>query len=307
VRVDDAMRPFQVWRHELGTDPGTDALVYQEDDPEFFVSVDRSRDNRVVLISCGSKTTSETLFLPADQPLAPAVSVAERRHGIEYGVDHWNDSSGDGWWIKISNEGATDFFLSARRVTDETSGWSVLIPERPGQRLDGVEAFSHCLLVSERSDGCAALRMIPLAGSHDLERGDLLERSSLIPGPATPSSVVAGDNANFETDMLRIVTTSMIHPRNIIDIDIASGDQIVRKVQKVKGAYRTDDYTTGRLWVTASDGERVPVTVVARRELLAVAGDELQRGEGQSVHALRIRQLRDLYRPVLFSPPPGLA
>ena len=139
TRVDDTKRPFQLWRHELGTDTGTDELVFQEDDAQFTLSVGRSRDDAVLVIQLGSSMTTETHFLDAYDPTGHFTLLEARRHGIEYGVEHFVDETGVAWWLKVTNEDATDFRLLARMV--DGGEWREVIPERPGSRLDGVDAF----------------------------------------------------------------------------------------------------------------------------------------------------------------------
>ena len=147
------MRPWQLWRHELGTPASADVLVLQEEDEQYNVSVGRSRDDAVICVVVGSSMTTEVLFLGADEPTSELTLLEPRRHGIEYGVEHFIDGLGRGWWLKITNEDATDFRLLARLVDDGV--WRELIAERPGNRLDGVDAFRSFLAISERLDGCA--------------------------------------------------------------------------------------------------------------------------------------------------------
>jgi len=159
TRVDDAMRPWQLWRHELGTGAEVDVLVYQEDDPQYIVGVGRSRDDAMVVVMMNSSMTSEVRYLDANDPTGPLVVLEARRHGVEYAVEHFTDAQGRGWWLKMTNEDATDFRLLARLVTGIE--WREIIPERAGCRLDGVDAFQSFLALSERENGCAACASSP--------------------------------------------------------------------------------------------------------------------------------------------------
>jgi oligopeptidase B len=270
TRMDETMRPFQLWRHELGQDTATDVLVYQEDDPQYNVSVGRSRDNQVILVQLDSSMTTEVHFLDAHRPTDTLQLVEARRHGIEYGLEHFVDAQGRAWWLKITNEDATDFRLLARPVAE--SAWREIIAHRPGTRLDGVEAFASFLAISERIEGCAAVRIAPLAaGDSPLE--DLLTRSYLVEGNAWPNTVALAGNAEFDTSSVRVVMTSMVTPQLVADVDVATGSLHVLKQQKVRGGYDESKYVTGRLWVRASDGVEVPVSLVARRDLVTVGSD----------------------------------
>jgi len=268
TRVDDAMRPWQLWRHEIGTDAANDVLVLQEDDAQYTVSVGRSRDDAVIVVQVGSSMTSEALYLAADDPTASLSMLEERRHGIEYGVEHFTDESGQAWWLKITNEDALDFCLLARRV--DATQWHQLIAERPGNRLDGVDAFSDFLALSERLDGCAAVRIVTTLAGEDPFGSDLLERSRFVEGNASPSTVSLSANPNHVTAQLRVSITSLVTPSLVADVVVATGEMIVRKQQRVLGGYDAENYVTGRLWVEASDGYRVPVSLVAKRDLVNV-------------------------------------
>ncbi len=263
TRVDDAMRPWQVWRHEIAAPPESDVLVYQEDDAQFTVSVGRSRDGRVILVHASSSTTSEWWFLPADDATAAPRLLERRRAGIDDGVEHYVDPSGHEWWLKVTNEGATDFRLLARRTHE--SSWRELVAERPGSRLDGVDAFAHYLALSERHDGSAALRVIPLPDGDQAFDEDLLARSYLVEGDAFPSTVSLSTNLEYASDFLRVSLTSLVTPRQTADVRVGTGEVLVRQQLPVHG-YDRDQYVTGRLWVTASDGELIPVSIVTRAD-----------------------------------------
>ena len=273
TRVDESMRPWQLWRHEIATAPENDVLILQEDDAQYNVSVGRSRDDDVLLVSISSSSTSEMHYLDAMTPTADFVLVEARRQDIEYGVEHFRDRRGQNWWLKITNEDATDFRLLARRVEETTGEWRELIAHRPGQRLDGVDAFADFLAISERYDGSAAVRIAPLHDDADPFGEDLLARAYFVEGAAAPSTVSLSANAMYETSKLRVSITSMVTPRLVADVDVASGVATVLKQQRVLGGYDASRYVTGRLWVEASDGVRIPVSVVASRDVLALSSE----------------------------------
>lgn len=270
TRVDDAMRPWQLWRHELGTSSEDDVLVLEEPDAQYNVSVGRSRDDEVLLVSISSSLTSEMHYLDASAPRGQFRVIEPRSQGVEYGVEHYRDAAGRGWWLKITNEDATDFRLLARRVDDDDTAWRELIAHRPGQRLDGVDAFAGFLAVSERYDGSAAVRIVALRDDEDPFGDDLLATARFVDGGPAPTTVSLSANAMYETTTLRVSITSLVTPRLVGDIDVASGVMTVLKQQRVVGGYDPNGYVTGRLWVSASDGVNIPVSVVARRDVLDV-------------------------------------
>jgi oligopeptidase B len=126
--------------------------------------------------------------------------------------------------------------------------------------------------LSERENGCAALRLVKLLPGDD-PFGDLLARSTLVEGGAFPNTVGISSNPNFATSQVRVLITSLTTPRLIADVVVETGEVIVRKQQKVLGGYEESEYVTGRLWVETSDQLRVPVSVVARRDLVNVSDD----------------------------------
>ena len=271
TRVDDAMRPWQLWRHRIGTDQTDDVLVHQEDDPQYFLGVSRSKDQQVIVVSMSSSMTTEMHFLPANDPTQDLQVLDVRSHGIEYGVDHYLAPDGTNWWLKVTNEAATDFRLMARRESD--SEWREIVPERPGNRLDGVDLFSRFLVCAERVDGCAAVRVVSLLDAEDPFGDDLLERSYVLTSGVTPHTMIAADTPHYDSPVIRVVETSLVTPRRVADVTMATGAMVVRKQQEVRGGFVADDYVTGRIWVTASDGVRIPVSVVARRDVVTTNGD----------------------------------
>jgi oligopeptidase B len=271
TRVDEAMRPWQLWRHELNTAASSDVLVYEEPDSEYTVSVGRSRDDQMIVVMMNSSMTSEVRYVAADDPTGELQTLEARRHGIEYGVEHFVDAQGTPWWLKVTNENATDFRLLTRPLSG--GEWREIVAERPGSRLDGIDAFSTFLALSERENGCAALRLVKLLPGNDPFGDDLLERSTLVEGGAFPNTVAISSNPNFETSQVRVLMTSLTTPRLIADVVVETGEIIVRKQQRVLGGYEESNYVTGRLWVDTSDQLRVPVSVVARRDLVTVDAD----------------------------------
>jgi oligopeptidase B len=156
VKPDTAMRPFQVWRHELGTAAATDTLVFEELDERFFVSLDLTRSEAFVVIGVESKTTSEAWVVPADAPLTPPVVIAPREAGREYTIDH----RGDGFVI-LTNDEAEDFRIMTAPVdAPGRERWTELVGHVPGRRIVSVDAFAGHLLVYEWADGLPRLRVL---------------------------------------------------------------------------------------------------------------------------------------------------
>ena len=266
TRVDDALRPFQIWRHEFGTHTSADVLVHQEDDAEFNVSVGRSFDRQVMYLAMSSSRTTEVRVLDAATPTGEFRTICNRVPGREVDLEHYSRPNRARWWIQTTNDEAKDFRALVRPVAG--GEWRELIPQRAGVRLETVVAFQNFFVVIERFEGCPSLRIVPALDGDDPFGDDFLERSSLIDPGQYPASVFLSSNGDYDTPLLRVQMMSMVTPRLVADVDVVTGERIVRKQQTVKGGYDESGYITGRLWVAASDGVEIPVTVVARSGVL---------------------------------------
>jgi oligopeptidase B len=265
TRPDDAMRPHQLWRHLLGTDPAEDVCVYEEPDERFFLGVHRTRSGAFVVLELESMITSEVRVLAADDPEGEFRIVEPRRQGVEYSLDH----RGDRFYL-VTNDEAPNFRLL--ETPDDSPGrehWRELVAHRKDVRLLGVDAFAGHLALYERAD---ALRRIRVVDPETCE-GDAIEQ------PEPVYVAMGGDNREFDTDALRFVYTSLVTPPTVVDYHVRSGTRTIRKREPVLG-YEPERYATSRTWATAPDGERVPVSLVYRRDRPREPGPALLVGYG---------------------------
>jgi oligopeptidase B len=263
VRVDEAMRPFQLWRHRVGADPAADVLVIEEPDDHFYLGVGRTKDDCYVLCGLDSKVTSEVRILDADDPEGAFTVVEPRRQGVEYSVDHdrGDPASGrPGRFLVVTNDGAEDFRLM--EAPDEAPGrdrWTEVIPGRAGVRLDAVDPFVRHLAVYEREDGETRMRVVEYATG----------TSTPVAQPESPSTVWGEANPEYDATVLRYGYTSLATPRSTFDLDLDSGELTLRKRQPVLGDFDPARYRTERRWATADDGTQVPLSLVYRTDLVA--------------------------------------
>ena len=254
--VDDAWRPDKVWRHELGTDPSADVLVHHETDERFWVSIGRTRSDRLLVLGCGSKMTSEDRVLAADDPTGEFRIVAPRRQDVEYGVEH-AVVDGEDVLLVLHNDGAENFELATvplDRIGSHDQ-WQPLLHHDPTVRLEDVDAFAGHVVVSQRSDGLTRLRVLHL-GSGGVERDELLE----MPDPLY--TVGAGGNPEFEQPVLRFTYTTMATPAAVMQADLRTGERTLLKETPVLGGFDPTAYEQHREWATADDGTRVPISIV---------------------------------------------
>jgi oligopeptidase B len=237
TRPDKAMRPWQVWRHELGAPAGEDSLVVQEEDDRYFVDVTRTRSDRFLVITFESIVTTEVRVIPADDPAAAPRVVVPRREGVEGRVEDAGDRL-----LVLTNEDAADF-----RLLDEDG--EKIVPEHPGVRLAGVTALAGRLVLSERTQAIQRLRV-----------GD-----AVLEQPEEAYTAVPGANLEFDSDVFRFQYTSLVTPETTVDVELESLERRERKQVPVRD-YDPSEYVSERLWARAEDGTRVPVSIVRRRD-----------------------------------------
>ena len=258
VRNDEAMRPFQVWRHEVGTPTEDDVLVFEEPDERYFVSVGLSLTEAWIHISTGSKITSEEHLIPAAHPTAAPRVVQPREQGVEYDVTHAPSPDGDRFVILTNAGDAVNFTLVSAPVdTPGRAQWSALVPHRPDVKLEGVSAFVGHLVRYERREGVRRIVVMPYDGSPERE----------LPMPEAVYDTGPSTNAEFATSALRFSYTSLVTPSTLFEEDLGSGARTTLKTAEVLGGHDPSAYATGRLWATAADGTRVPLSYVHRADL----------------------------------------
>ncbi|WP_256841922.1 S9 family peptidase [Ornithinimicrobium cryptoxanthini] len=264
TRVDDAWRPFQVWRHEVSADGATeegaaDVLVFQEDDERFWMGLETSRDETHILIGLGTKNTTEYRILPVTDPLGEFRVVAPREEGVEYAVE----VAGEDLWI-VHNKNHRDSELARAPLTSTSSAdWSTVIPGRDGHRISGIDAFASHLAVSLRSEGLTQVLVLPLDPASETGVGEGYQ----VPVDEVVFSIDVGANPQFATPTLRVVIESLVTPRSVYDLELATGELTLLKRQPVLGGYDPEEYVQHRLWATAADGTQVPISLVARKDV----------------------------------------
>ncbi len=253
TKVDDAQRPFQLWRHQLGTAQAQDVLVYEETDDSYFLSIDRTRSQAYLLLHLGSKVTSEVRYLDANTPTSEFQVVHPRQHGVEYDVEH----HGDRFYI-VTNENAINFKLMQAPVAAlGKEHWEEVIPHREAVMLSGVSAFTDHLVIYERQAGLPTVRVRKLSTGAEQE----------IDFPEPTYAVWEDNNPEFNSTMLRFQYTSMITPTSVFDYDMETHQRELKKETPVLGGYDRSQYISEQLMATAADGTEVPISIVYRQGL----------------------------------------
>ena len=248
VLNDDAMRPYRVMRHRIGTSQSDDVVVFSDDDERFYVGVGSTRSNRFIIIESASRSSSECLIIDAVAPLDAPTLVRPRTPDVEYSVDDWGDRL-----VILTNLEAEDFrVLTAPHHGPEQ--WTELIPHRPGRRIIDVDAFDGFLAISEWEAAQPRVRLIKRDGTE-----------TAIPVISEPHDVDLDSNPEWATSTVRFAYQSMLTPPTVAEFDVQTG---ATTILKRVGTPNVDlsQYTSFREWATADDGTLVPVDVVVRRD-----------------------------------------
>ena len=250
--VDEASRPYKLFRHILGSDPKSDSLVYHESDEAFFLSVSKSRSKQFIFIDLDSAITSEVRFLDANKSQGQFEVFRARTNGVEYCVEHHTDR-----FYILTNENAENFKLLETPITKiAQENWTLVIEETENVTLSGVDAFEDFLVVYERQEGLPQIRITEL--SKKLQHKIKFEDASY--------DVWSGNNPDFNTTVLRFGYSSMLRPDSVFDYSMDSRDRILKKESPVLG-YNRHQYTDERIWAEASDGTKVPVSLLYKKGL----------------------------------------
>ncbi|MFC3815107.1 S9 family peptidase [Lysobacter sp. GCM10012299] len=245
----ETLLTVRVKKHVLGTPASKDVLVYEEKDDSFYMSIDRSRDDKYICIGVESTVSSEMRCAPAANP-DKFVVLAPRERDVEYQADHLDGR----WVIRTNADGAANFKL-VTAPSDATSRkqWKDWVPHREDVFVEGFELFDGFTAVAERSDGLERLRLMKKDGKEEFVKADE-------PAYAMGLSV----NSEHDTPWLRYSYTSLTTPGTTYEVNVDTGERKLLKRDPVLG-YDPEKYVTERVWATARDGVKVPVSLVYKK------------------------------------------
>lgn len=243
---------YQVWRHALGTDPSKDVLIYEEKDNRHYLNLSRTKSKKFILIGSElSEQQSENRFLDAANPTGIFTVFYPRTMGLVYDIDHYNDK----FYVR-TNLDAQNFRLMECPL-DKTvkENWKEVISHRPDVYLASFSIFKDHLVVSERKAGLMNLRVI--------NQKDKSEHYIQFDEPAYDAAV--NINPDFNTNILRFSYQSLVTPPSIYDYNMDAKTRELKKQQEILGGYKKEDYATERIFATARDGVKVPVSIVYKK------------------------------------------
>jgi oligopeptidase B len=251
--LDEEHRPSKVFRHRLGSAQSDDVLVYEEANPGFFVSLDKTESGRFIIISAHDHTTSEVRVIDAADPESEPRLLAARRPDVEYEVtDH-----GDRFLI-LTNDGEAIDFKIAEAPLDAPGpeNWRDLVAHRPGCLILGLQVFKDYMVRLERENGLPRIVVTAWASGeeHDITFDEEAYSLGLVPGFL------------FDTTVLRFAYSSLTTPQQVFDYDMAGRSRELRKEQEVPSGHDPESYESKRIMAHGHDGEEVPVSLVYRRD-----------------------------------------
>lgn len=295
---DEAWRPDTLWLHRLGTPVSSDVQLFHEPDEKFWLGAGITRSRRYLVIGVGSSITSEEYLvdLTGDLTAEPRL-VWPRREGVEYSVDH-AVVDGEDRLLILHNDQALDFELVSVAAADPQGERHVVVAHEQGRRLLGMDAFRDYATVEYRSEGLERVGLLDYAtDTVDELRFDEPLYSAGVSG-----------NPEWHSPFLRLGYASFVTPGTVYDLDLATRELVLRKQVPVLGGYDPAEYGQRRDWAVASDGVRVPISLVWKRSF-GEPGAEARPlhlyGYGSYEHsidpAFSVARLSELDRGVVFA------
>jgi oligopeptidase B len=239
-------RQYRMYRHTAGT-TGAGTLVYEEKDERFTIQVAKSRSKAYIFLISASHTTSEARYIPADQPTAEWKVMEPRKQDVEYYPDH----NGDFFYLRANDTGRNFRLVRAPVADPRRSNWQEVVPQRPDVMLREIDFFKNYYVSYERQDGLPQIRVT------DLQSGK--SRRIEFPEPAYMSYGYI--NPEYDTSKIRYGYQSFVTPPSIFEYDMASGASILLKQKEVPG-YDRGRYQVEQIYATASDGVKIPISIV---------------------------------------------
>ena len=245
------LREFQIWKHTLGTPQSSDVVVFEEKDEEFSCFVYKTKSKKYMVIGSNQTLSNEYRVLSADAPVGDFKVIQPRERNLEYSIDHF----GDRFYITTNLDAKNFRLMSCPETATTKENWQEVIAHRTDVLLEGIEIFKDYLVVEERKNGLVQIRVI--------RWNDKSEYYVEFQDPTYSAGV--GANPDFETEVLRYGYSSMTTPASTYDFNMTSKDRKLMKQQEVVGGHDPNQYSSERLYATATDGTLVPISLVYKK------------------------------------------
>ncbi|WP_242696509.1 S9 family peptidase [Longitalea luteola] len=243
---------YQVWRHELGTDPARDVMVYEEKDNRFYIGVYRTKSKKYISIfSSMNQVSTEFRLLEAAQPTGSFKIFEPRQENFQYSIEHFNDR-----FYVLTDWNAPNFrLMQTPEAKTGKKNWKEVIPHRKDVYISNMLVFKNHLVLGEVKDALNQLRVIDQTDKKDY----------YISFPETVFAAFQHINPDYNTNILRFSYTSMTTPTSIYDFNMDTQERELKKQTEVLGGFKKEDYAAERLWATVRDGAKVPVSLVYKK------------------------------------------
>ncbi len=246
----ETLRAYRIYKHILGQNPKDDKLIYEEKDETFDVFVSKSKSDKYIYIASFSTLTTEYRFIEADKPDDEFKIFAKRKRGVEYNLMHRNNE----FFILTNKDGATNFkLMQTNEGQTEMKYWKDIIAHRKDVMLDDVEVFSDFMVLQEKENGLNRLRVITENEDYYIKFDE------------ETYTLYISYNPEMNSKKFRYVYNSMTTPSSVLEYDVVSKHTKVLKEQEIPGGFNKDNYESVRLWATARDGVKVPVSLVYKK------------------------------------------
>ncbi|MDA3953846.1 MAG: S9 family peptidase [Bacteroidales bacterium] len=248
---EETLRSEKIYRHILGEEFTADLEIHDEVDETFNTGVWRTKSDKYIIISSSSTLSDEYRFISVDDPMGEFKILQKRERGLEYSVSHF----GDYFYIK-TNLNATNFKLMRTQINKTSKeNWEEVIPHRENVFLEGMELFKEFLVLEEREQGLTKIRLInwKTKDEHYISFDEDVYMTYI------------STNPNFNSGLLRFGYSSMTTPWSTFDYNMKTKERELKKQQEVIGDFDPANYETKRLWATADDGTKIPMSIVYRK------------------------------------------
>jgi len=247
------LRSNKIYRHAVGSKTSADAMVFHEKDETFSTFVFKEKSNKYLIIGSGSTVSNEYRFLDANNPTGEFQLFQKRERDLEHSISYYNGE----FYIVTNKDGATNFkVMKCSEKATSQENWVDLIPHRKDFFVEDIEIFKNYLVITERNKGLNKLRVMAWDKKKDF----------YLPFESETYVAYTTTNLEFDTDVLRYGYQSLVTPNSTIDFNMATGERTVLKEQKVLGGkFDKNNYVEERIWTTAADGTKIPMSIVYRK------------------------------------------
>ncbi|MEO7767659.1 MAG: S9 family peptidase, partial [Ferruginibacter sp.] len=241
----------KIKKHVLGSDPGEDKVVYEEKDASNYIGVTKTKSEKYILIISQATLSSEIRWINANQPEDSFECFHPRMKEVLYQVDHANDR----FYIRTNLHAKNFKIVTCKEDDRDSANWNDLVPHNDAVLVSGFDLFKRYLAINERKDGLTQIHILNTQNndSHYLQ----FEEATYLAGATT--------NPDYDTDTMRFNYTSLTTPNSVFDYNMATGERKLMKQQEVMGGYDPASFETERLFATATDGTKLPISIVYKK------------------------------------------